>query len=114
MDLVEEIKRLNAEIESFENGKVSINANAQAGENLFISVPVDSGWDIKVNGKEMKDFSQVGCMYSIPLNEGRNRVSMVYKVKGLNEGMVISIITLTCLIMAGMLEKRRKNRSKKV
>lgn len=104
----------NAEIESFENGKVSINANAQAGENLFISVPVDSGWDIKVNGKEVKDFSQVGCMYSIPLNEGRNRVSMVYKVKGLNEGMVISIITLTCLIMAGMLEKRRKNRSKKV
>ena len=84
----------------FDPGYVNAAFEAETGnEKLFLSVPVDRGWTVQVNGREvdkqtLQNDAFADCFYLIPLDQGLNKVKLTYKVPGLTAGAVLSAATL--------------------
>ena len=65
---------------------------------LFMSIPYDEGWKIKVNGKQRKAIRLFSAMTAVPVSEGDSVIEMNYVPKGFFPGLIISIICLLILI----------------
>lgn len=80
------------------NGDVKIMTTAkEKGESLYLSVPCDKGWTIKLNGKDVQTQMIGDCLYSIPLRKGKNNLSMHYRVPGFFKGLVVTLIGIILL-----------------
>lgn len=74
------------------DGSVRCTVSAEKGERLYLSVPYEDGWKITVNGKAA-DYELIGgCMISLALEEGENRVQLTFSVPGLGAGIAVSIL----------------------
>lgn len=88
-----------------ENGNVSCTVTAREGQRLYLSVPVDDGWKVMVNGRTVQTDSIGGCMMSLPLDQGENQISLRYTVPGLYLGIAVSVGSLAVCIL--LLLRRR-------
>ena len=84
-------------------------------EKLFLSVPVDRGWTVEVNGVEvapekLENGAFADCFYLVPLNQGENEVHLTYKVPGLAAGAVISIVTFFAAVVLAILSRRKTSK----
>ena len=66
--------------------------NPQNLDRLYLSVPYDKGWSVKVNGKKIKPELVGNCMMSLPLENGENTIEMRYHVPGLKAGICLSVV----------------------
>lgn len=90
----------NAADADISDGHVSCSVNAEAGERLYLSVPYEDGWSIKVNGKDA-DYELIGgCMISLALEEGENTVTLDFSVPGL--GLSIALTVIAALFVAAL------------
>lgn len=113
---------LNAKVPTGEQGQYTIepgfvtaNVMAETGnEKLYLSVPVDRGWTVEVNGVEvepevLKDSAFADCFYLIPLTQkGENKVRMTYEVPGLKAGAVLSAVTLLTSVALAFVFRKTK------
>ncbi len=95
-------------------GYVSANVMAETGsESLYLSVPVDRGWTVKVNGVEVEpekltDNAFADCFYLIPLTQkGENKVKMTYEVPGLKAGAILTVVTFIASLALAILFRRK-------
>lgn len=107
LEVTKLLSKNEAEIINLENGKVNIEVNGNKEENLYISVPHDDGWIVTVNKKEIEPELFAECMYSIPLEDGNNKIEMKYKVKYLVPGICISIFAMIIYIILFYLDKKK-------
>ena len=86
---------------------VTLNA-PRAGLRLFLPLMFRSGWQCTVNGEPAEAQPVLGTLMSVPLQEGENTVSLVYRPAGirLSAGLVISLSALA-LIAAWFVLRRR-------
>lgn len=104
------IRGKRAEKLIIENGKANISVTADDNnDRLFISIPSDPGWEIKVNGikKDNVDVFE-DCFYSIPLEKGINKIEMSYSVPSLPMGIALSFIGILLLIITVVIEKKKR------
>lgn len=83
----------------------------EENEKLFLSIPVDKGWTVQVNGVEvapekLEAEAFADCFYLVPLSRGENKVELTYKVPGLTAGAIISLVTLLISIGLAILFKK--------
>ena len=82
-------------------------------ESLYLSVPVDRGWTVKVNGVEVEpekltDNAFADCFYLIPLTQkGENKVKMTYEVPGLKAGAILTVVTFIASLALAILFRRK-------
>ena len=90
------------------NGYVHASVQAATSDqHLFLSIPQDSGWTIMRNGVTVEPQLVGDCLYSIPLVDGENDVIMIYHVKYLKLGALISVIAVFMLVSSGVIRKKR-------
>ncbi len=82
---------------------------------LFLSIPYDKGWTIKVDGKDVEPYKIFDTFLSVHMTAGTHEISMEYMPEGLKTGGIItagSIIFLLILagVSAGKGKKRRPMR----
>lgn len=107
--LSEKANRLAADVCEIENGSVYVDVkHAEDGENLFLSVPYDSGWKIIRNGEDVETELIGECLYSIPLVDGENEIVMVYHVPYLKAGIVLSLLSVAFLCAESIGEKEKR------
>ena len=98
-------------IEHFKNSEIKGFINSKVNSVLFLSIPYDKGWEIKVNGKEV-DYYKVNIGFiGLPINKGFSKIELRYSPPLLRSGMYISLFT----ILVGLLFyfiKRRNNKHK--
>lgn len=83
---------------SMKNGLVNVSVqNAKDGEHLFVSVPVNDGWNITLNRKTAEVELIGDCLYSIKLTEGVNNITMKYHIRYFKEGMLLTIFITICI-----------------
>ena len=114
---LKELKKVTSELKAdkleylcVRNGDIKVRARVkEAGNSLYLSVPCDKGWTVKLNGDDVQTRMIGDCLYSIPLKKGRNVLVMHYRVPGLARGLVLSIagILLVLLWVFGDGLKRR-------
>ncbi len=99
----------------FDAGYVSAAFEAKTGdEQLFLSVPTDRGWTVRVNGRvldrqTLEDNAFADCFYLIPLDQGLNKVKLTYKVPGLIAGAVLSAATLLGALALAFVFRKKKS-----
>ncbi|MDD3341503.1 MAG: YfhO family protein [Bacilli bacterium] len=78
---------------------------------LFTTIPYDTGWTIKVDGKKIKYDKVFDTLIGFDLKEGNHKITFSYFPKGIKEGTVLSLVTLIGLgIFIFTLEKKTKKK----
>ena len=75
---------------------------------LFLSIPYDENWKIKIDGKTQKQLKILDSMTAIKVEKGKHTIEMKYHTKGFAQGVVISVLTLIFLII-NYRRQRKKN-----
>src|SRR5699024_7264024 len=94
----EQISSRKAEDISIKNGNISGTVMAEKGDFLYLSVPYHPQWKILCNGKRIEPVLFGNCLMSIPLDEGENIIEMSYTVRGLKQGILITLCSIIVLI----------------
>lgn len=95
---------------SVENGLVTASiSSTQDDERLFMSIPVDDGWNITLNGKKAEVESIGDCLYSIKITNGTNNIVLKYHIRYLKIGILISCMTVFGIIVMKIMRFKRKN-----
>jgi uncharacterized membrane protein YfhO len=92
----------------------SISGNVKVTDNklLFTSIPYDSGWSVKVDGKNANIHKVMGALIGVEMQKGNHTIEFDFIPKGLYQGLLISIISIIVLIGLLFYEFRKKNNNK--
>lgn len=108
-NVISELQTKQAELEYLKNREVKFSTYAKNGESLLTTIPYEKGWEIYVNGKEVKGEKAAGIFLEIPLQNGENDVELRYHVLGIKAGSILSIGALG-IFVSWMLYLNRKNK----
>lgn len=91
-----------------QNGEISGTVQAQNGDQLFLSLPYDKGYTIRING-EPREYSRVfDAFLAVSLDDGENRISITYLPPGFRTGLIVSGCGV--LLTAAYLVLRRRGK----
>lgn len=113
-EVAAELNAKTPEESHFSPGYVSVATEAKSDrETLYLSVPVDRGWTVEVNGqvldtKTLEENAFADCLYRIPLQKGLNKVSLRYKVPGLQAGAILSAVTLVLSLALAIVFRKKQ------
>lgn len=85
--------------------ELKITAASDGGEYLYLPVYADEGWECRVNGTETAVEKLYGALMLIPLEEGDNTVSLVWKPRGFTTGCIVTGIALLIFAFWAFLSK---------
>jgi uncharacterized membrane protein YfhO len=94
---VEDIKNLKKntmQIRKFSNDNIVGDITLDKNKLLFLSIPYDKGWQIKVDGKKAKTEKINIGFIGVFLNKGFHTVELKYTPPFLIAGMVVSLLSL--------------------
>lgn len=78
---------------------------------LYLSIPYDKGWTIRVDGKAVEPYKIFDTFLSVHMTAGRHEVSLEYMPQGLKAGGMITAGTvLILLVLAGVSVKKGQKR----
>lgn len=92
-----------------------IEGTVKAGDDqtLFFSIPYDSGWQIKVDGKTVKSCRIGDAFLGVKLSSGKHKVSLKYTPAGFSVGWKISAVAFAIFIVVCFVKYRYKVDRKK-
>lgn len=108
--VVTELNKTSPQNMNISDGKAYFEVDGKVGQSMLVQIPTNSGWRVMINGKSVKTEKFAGCLYSIPLENGKCEITMEYHLPGLKLGIVMTIMTLVVLIIIKILEKYKKLR----
>ena len=90
--------------------------DAEKAGLLYLSIPFDKGWSVKIDGKEAEPYKIFDTFLSVHMTAGTHEVTLEYMPEGLKAGGMItggSILILLVLtgLAAGKNKKRRPMRT---
>ncbi len=82
---------------------------SEAGR-LILSVPLEAGWRIRINGEEAEASLFGGCLTAFDLEPGKYTIDMYYVPQGSGAGIAVSVVSvlLFALIMTLRYKRRKK------
>lgn len=100
-----------ATFNEFRDGRISASYTASAEDAyLFMSIPYDAGWTVKVNGRVVQPELVGGCLMAIPVTEGENSIELSYCSPMLVQGAAVSGLAWTGIIVFVAVRAARRKR----
>lgn len=92
---------------SMKNGSIDTTVKAEDKDSyLYLSVPVDDGWDVLVNNKKAEVKSFGNCLYAIKLHSGTNKITMRYHTKHQKLGIGLTAGAILFIIVSAIVRKK--------
>ncbi len=91
-------------IENMLTGTVS----AKEDGLLILSVPAEPGWSVYVDGRETAYEKFADAMIAVPVTQGQHTVRLYYTVRGVWQGLLLSLICLLLFIQIVARDKKRR------
>jgi uncharacterized membrane protein YfhO len=102
-----------ATFNEFRDGYISASYTAGAEDAyLFMSVPYDAGWTVKVNGEMVQPETVGDCLMAIPVTQGENNVELSYCSPMLMQGAAVSIAAWLGILVFMAVRALRKRATK--
>lgn len=98
------------EITEWSHGKVKGTLNAQRSGIVFLSIPYDEGWKVKVDGQDVEIKEWEDAMLSFDVSMGEHEISLSYVPPGFVPGLCISIVGI---VVSAFLLFRKKEKLEK-
>lgn len=88
------------------NGFTS-NVNSSNETLAVYTIPYDEGWKAYVNGKQTRIENVDNGMMAIKINKGNNKIKFNYFPKGLNLGIITSILSVGILVIYWHVQRKQ-------
>jgi uncharacterized membrane protein YfhO len=103
---VDELSKDTLLVSKFDNKLISGKVNAADNKMMYVSVPYDGGWQLKVDGQPRDKIILDGGMTGIMLTKGQHTIEMVYDLRFFNKGLLLSLLGI--LLYVGLIFFSRK------
>ena len=85
--------------------------DAEKAGLLYLSIPFDKGWSVKIDGKEAEPYKIFDTFLSVHMTAGTHEVSLEYMPEGLKAGgMITGGSILILLVLTGLAAGKNKKR----
>lgn len=99
------------EITSFSDTKISGNINALQDGILYLSIPYEEGWTIRIDGEKTETIKVLHSMLGAKVSAGNHTIELEYIPEGLIAGVTVSGTALMiCGVIAFIDVKRHRRR----
>lgn len=75
---------------------------------LYTSIPYESGWKVKVDGKTVPIKPIQDALISIDLDAGQHEITFSYVPAGFIPGLFLSLVCLGLLVAVSVLQWKKK------
>ncbi len=114
-EMCEKLSRGGLDVSYWEDGYVVGTVNVdlsmlREGETegtLFLSIPYDSGWSVKIDGEEVETAKVYDTFLSVSVPLGEHMIELSYMPDGLITGAAVSVLAISFLALTILYEKRR-------
>ena len=104
--VIDEISQHQVHTSGLKDGYVKCEYTASGDEQLLLTIPYDSGWQVYVNGKKVGVHKLQHIFTGINVSAGENIIEMKFRLPGWKKGFLFSIIGI--VLYAGTLIYRKK------
>ncbi len=81
---------------SHKGGKLQGTISVKPGEKIMTSIPYDSGWTVKVDGKKVEPNKYADTFLVIETEPGEHELTLSYVSPGFGTGVLVFLIALLC------------------
>ncbi len=103
VDLITEdlldLRKQSLIVTDMKSTKIKGYINVMKDNVLFLSIPYDDNWIIKVDGKKVPYYKVYDTFIGLDLKKGKHIVELDYQIKSLKPSICISFISLILLII---------------
>ena len=93
----------------YKNERLTMDVNANKDGYLNIMIPNEYSWQIKIDGKTVKQLPDSEFI-SVKINQGNHKIVMQYKLKGRKIGILLLVLSVIALITLNVYKmKKREN-----
>ena len=116
-EVFEDFKKTAAEqaftVTDYSSNSLEGTVDASDNQTLFLSIPYDSGWKVKVDGKEVKTCRIGDAFLGVKVPSGEHTVSLKYTPPGFSIGWKVSLAAAIIFIVLCFVKSRYKADIKK-
>ena len=91
----------------FTDTHITGSITATATRLMYLSIPFDKGWQLLVDGKPTPKLMVNGGMTGIYLTTGRHTIELVYKLRFVSMGLLMSVVGFLAYVGIWVLSKRK-------
>ena len=103
--IINELNASGFNPEIVEDGYLTGEYISERNGYLLLTIPYDAGWHVTINGIPVDVMRGMNTFIAVPVQAGTNEIICLYKVPGLQLGVVVSVIGLFSL---AIVEKKRR------
>ncbi|WP_125605514.1 YfhO family protein [Lapidilactobacillus bayanensis] len=111
------LKRNNAEITQMAGSQLTGTVTIKKNQLLMTTIPYDKGWQVYVDGQQVKTTKAVKTFLAAKVKPGRHQIHFVYRPQGWRLGWLISgctaLILLAILIFSKLQRKKRRRKTRR-
>lgn len=105
-NLIAKRQKNNFKIEYYNDDHIKGSISLDRNQILVFTIPYDQGWTIFVDGEKNKLLKIDNGLIGIELKQGHHSIELKYFPPLMNEGIMISIISLIGLILISLFNKK--------
>ena len=103
---VNDLSRDTMVVSKFENNFISGTINSSDDKMMYLSVPIDAGWKLKVDGQPREKIILDGGMTGVMLKKGQHTIEMSFDLRYFMKGVYLCLLGL--LIYVALFFYKRK------
>jgi uncharacterized membrane protein YfhO len=87
------------DVSEYRNNYFKGTISAKENQAVFFSIPYEKGWRVLVDGEEVDTTTVFDAFLAVEVSPGEHTIELTYVSEGFWLGIVISIISLLCLVV---------------
>lgn len=107
-EVIHILSRSILNITEHKDGYVKGDITLEQAGKLVISIPVEKGWTLYVNGQETPLESFKEALLAVTLEAGTYEIELKFKTPGVGVGLVLSVVSATLFAISRCIEKRKR------
>lgn len=105
------LNRNSLKLTKWTDTQIKGTVDAEKAGLLYLSIPFDKGWSVKIDGKEAEPYKIFDTFLSVHMTAGTHEVSLEYMPEGLKAGgMITGGSILILLVLTGLAAGKNKKR----
>ncbi|MDD6101854.1 MAG: YfhO family protein [Clostridiales bacterium] len=95
-------------LKSWKNGHIIAETYSDNGSGVLFTIPYESGWKVKVNGRETEYRPFAGGLIYVDVPAGACEITLDYQPPGLITGFVLSILAVFSFVLWEFYDRNKK------
>lgn len=97
--LMNDLNEHPLKLDHFSNTKISGTIDVPKHELIMTTIPAQTGWHVKVDGKTVKPKKALDEFLVVPVSAGKHQVTFTYRTPYLFLGAIVSVVSIGILVV---------------